>query len=131
MKRSLIVLTLALLFTTTAALLMGNPIILQLVEASSFHMGLRAAMMIILIALLVYRPPRSFASRACLLLLASVMSTAAVHQFFSYQLGLIDALVYVEVAIILALEGLESKPKLILGAGLPPRSRKIPVRYVT
>ena len=78
----------------------------------------------LLFFLLVTDPPRALAFRIVLGISAVAIVTTAVYSFLAYQLGFIDTVLYLEVAIILGLEALEPKTqpglwRRVFNRGLP------------
>lgn len=68
-----------------------------------------------LFVLLVTDPPRAILFRIILGMSAAIIMAMSIYGLFDYQLGLVDAVLYIEVAIILGLEALEPKvhPRLV------------------
>lgn len=73
------------------------------------HTALRAVILGSLIAILVSRPPRSFPFRMLLGAVSSLVLVVACVSMIDYQIGVLDAFLYLEVSIILAIEAIESQ----------------------
>lgn len=113
MKRTLIAGTIALL----AVVLLGSMFFTNEFTAalmvSSFGLQLvRVGLIIILAALLIWSPPRSLEFRIILGGVAAGLFLAGGVMLFDYRLGFIDSIIFIEVAIIFALEALET-PELV------------------
>lgn len=89
------------------------------------YLVVRVAVMLLLIGLLVTNPPRSHLFRTMLGVWAVALSVLAAQLLLTYQLHLLDAIVFIEVAIIFGVEALEMSK-----AGKPV-TRKIPVRKIS
>lgn len=86
---------------------------------------IRAVIMVLLIGLLVTHPPRSLLFRTMLGVWAVALSVLVGQLLLSYQIHILDAVVFIEVAIIFAIEALEMSK---VGK---PVARKIPVRKIS
>lgn len=71
-----------------------------------FEIG-RLLVAVLLLFLLFTEPPRSLAVRGVLGVGAAATFVVALQSLFNYQIGIIDCILYMEVAIIVALEALE------------------------
>ena len=96
-----------------AALLVGgvyfpNSFAMAFAGTSSAFMVVRIAIAILLSALLFTKPPRSVYFRAMLGVWAVSLSILASQLLMNYQLNLLDAVMFIEVAIIFGVEALES-----------------------
>ncbi|MBL8160287.1 hypothetical protein JNJ66_07585 [Candidatus Saccharibacteria bacterium] len=125
MKQLMILLTLVI----TAAMLISGVFfpdspLMWLGSTAPEYAGLRGGIIAMLIVLLCTKPPRALWLRSLLLAVAVALAGASLVQAMNYQLQLFDAALFIEVAIILAIEALE-------GHHRPARSlaRKITVEY--
>lgn len=89
---------------------------------STAYLVLRIVIMALLIGLLVTNPPRSRLFRTMLAVWAVALAVLAGQLLLSYQIFLLDAIVYIEVAIIFGTEALEAKTAA--------ETKKIPVRAI-
>lgn len=101
-----------------------NSLEMQLASTSLVYTIIRVAIIALLLIVLFTNPPRSEALRSVLgawaLLLAALSSSILV----SYQIEFFDAIVFMQVAIILGIEALEFTPDPVAA-----KTRRIPVRY--
>ena len=74
--------------------------------------GMRLAIVVMLLSLLFTNPPRSRSFRAVLGVFAAVVFTGSLTLMFRYQIGFIDALLFVETAIIVAIAALETPVRI-------------------
>lgn len=89
---------------------------------SSAYMVLRVVIMGLLIGLLVTNPPRSRLFRTMLATWAIALAVLAGQLLLSYQLFLLDAVLFIEIAIIFGTEALEHSSAAT--------TKKIPVRAI-
>lgn len=86
----------------------------------------RAAVVMLMIGLLVTNPPRRLAFRALLGVAALGFLTAAMSRIYSGSIQLVDALIFLEVAISFGLAALEGQPLARpVGARLQPLQRYV------
>jgi len=109
MKKLLITGTLIL----TAALLVSGVLypdhpLMWLASTSTTYGLVRAGLIAILTVLLFSHPPRAIHFRVFLGLTAAILSVGTATLLFTYQIGIVDALVLTEIAIIFALEAFEN-----------------------
>ena len=71
---------------------------------------MRAALIVVLMTLLITNPPRSQYFRTFLAGFASALFVGTIFLTQTYAVGLLDAVIFVEVAIICMIEALESDP---------------------
>jgi hypothetical protein len=69
---------------------------------------IRLGLVVILLGLLAFRPPRSFQARVFLGSVASVLGIVTLVLVGQYNIAFLDAIVFIEVAIILMIEALET-----------------------
>lgn len=108
MKQLLIIATLLL----TVALILGehyypNAPLMWMTIASPEGTWLRYGVIGLLALVLFSHPPRGVVMRAGLGGSALILAIATIQWLTSYHIGLIDAVVYIEVAIIVGIEALE------------------------
>lgn len=92
-------------------------------------LAIRTGVAALLVALLVTTPPRSKELRAVIGAGSLILVVVATQQLFAYHLGLFDALVFMEVAIIFAIEALETRTRIPVRQKDSP-AKKIPVLSV-
>lgn len=81
---------------------------------------IRGAIILLLLGLLVTQPPRSRLFRAMLGTWSVALAVLAGQLLLTYQIYLLDAVMFVEIAIIFAVEALETSTE--------PVTKKVPVR---
>jgi len=74
-----------------------------------YHGVLRTIIIAALIAVLFSRPPRSMQFRVALGVASSLIIGGACLSMIDYQIGVLDAILYLQVAIILAIEAIENQ----------------------
>lgn len=84
-----------------------DPFMNAFIGAGPVYNVFRAAAVALLIVLLVTNPPRTLRVRALLAGGSAALLGLLAYQFSTYQLYLLDAFVFVELAIIFAIEALE------------------------
>lgn len=107
-QKLLIVATLTLVLLFDVFRIYTDPTSVAPVGSIGFEIG-RLLTALFLVFLLITDPPRSLLFRSLLGVSACIIFGIATYSFFTYQLGFIDSVLYVEVAIILGLEALEPK----------------------
>lgn len=120
--------TLTLLFVATlfaGSIYFPDTFVMSLADTSAMYQFLRGAIVVLLISLLVTTPPRSMALRTMIGGWSFLLAVQAVEALVSYQLRLLDGLVFLEVAIILGIEALETRQ--IPVTKKPSPARRIPV----
>jgi len=109
MKKLLIVGTIIL---TTALLVSGalypDSPFMWLASTSVGYEITRAGLIAVLAVLLFSNPPRALYFRFFLAACAACLGIATIGLLFTFQMNLIDAIVFMEIAIIFAIEALES-----------------------
>ena len=110
--KSLIILLTGLSVIIMSGISLGNNegILRLLMGNTEFDFVARIVILVGLIALLVTSRPRSVALRSTFALAAIVIFTGVAIQFFSYQLLLFDAGLYIIAGIALLIEALEPNP---------------------
>lgn len=81
--------------------------LLWFVDTSPVYLFLRSVMVLLMIGLLVTSPPRSKLLRSSLAIFAVMLVVVVVERVMAYQIHLLDVIIFIEVAIILAIESLE------------------------
>jgi len=99
-------------FLLVAAALVGsmmhtNDPFMWFVSSQPAFQAVRGTLLLALLALLFSRPPRSLAFRVMLGLCAMVVAVMTAHGVQTYEVNLIDAVLFIEVAIIFGIEALE------------------------
>lgn len=97
-----------------AALLAGgiwmtDSFYMSFADTGTMHTVLRAVVVVGLMIILFSRPPRSAPVRMVLGALSSVILIGACASMIDYHVGPLDAVLYLQVSIILALEAIESQ----------------------
>ena len=109
MKKLLIAGTIASLAALTIATSVGHDDLLAAFASSDIIMqGVRVALISLLASLLITSPPRSIHFRTILGVVSAALSFSVVFMLERYTIGFIDAMFFVEVAIIFALESIET-----------------------
>jgi hypothetical protein len=88
---------------------------------------LRIGVGVLLLVLLFTNPPRSYALRSVLGAGAIVLAIVSVQMLLSYRLYLLDAIVFLEVAILFGIEALEVRSRSIPVRHKETKAHKIPV----
>lgn len=119
--------TIALVFGLMASLhLYPDTIITMFADDSTVFMALRAGIVVMLLSLLMTNPPRSQALRLLIGTWSVALIALTSHLFLNYQLLLLDAILFVEVAIIFGVEALEAKRVIPVNKHYsPPRRIKV------
>ena len=84
--------------------------LMSFADTGIVHSVLRGLVIIGLAVIVVSRPPRSERVRLLLGTLSSIILAGACASMVDYHVGLLDAVVYLLVSIVLALEALEPQP---------------------
>jgi hypothetical protein len=100
-----------------------NTLEMRLADTSLFYTLIRAVMIALLVTVLVTNPPRSPKLRSIIGVWAIVLAAFSSSILFSYNIEFLDALVFMQVAIILGIEALEVGPVRV------SETRRIPVRF--
>ena len=109
MKKLLIAGTIASLATLTIATSVGHDSLLAAFASNDIIMqGVRIALIGLLAALLITSPPRSLHFRTILGAVSAALSFGVVLMLERYAIGFLDAVFFIEVAIIFALESIET-----------------------
>ena len=124
MKRVIIAGTIVLLIAIIVTTALGQDGLLQaFISGDPVSQGVRVVLIGLLGALLLSSPPRSIEFRSALGVASAFLTFGVAIMLSQYYMAALDALLFVEVAIIFALEAIES-PVLAKGTG-----KKIPVVY--
>lgn len=109
MKRIIIAGTIALLATVfLGSLFHIEHTLLILTSGSIEFQVIRLALIGLLAALLIWSPPRSLDFRTILGAVSAVLTFGTAFMLSNYQIGIFDALIFIEVALIFALESAEA-----------------------
>jgi hypothetical protein len=99
------------LLLTSGLLYVGvyNPqsFIMGFADASTLSTILRSVVVVVLVAILISRPPRSMVFRFMLGAVSLLILGLSFISMMSYHIGVLDVAIYLEVSIIFALEALE------------------------
>lgn len=107
-QKLLIIAALAIVLLFNVFHVYTDPTSLAPVGSIGFEIG-RYLTALFLFFLLITDPPRSLLFRSVLGISGCMIFGIATYSLFTYQLGFIDSVLYMEVAIILGLEALEPK----------------------
>ena len=125
-NRFLIATTLLLIVAMSlVAIVYPDTFLTQLVETSVAYHVIRAGIGVLLIGLLITYAPRSLVFRLTLGVWALALATTALQLLFTYQMNVLDAVVFTELAIIFGIEALETRSIPIKKPHIP--ARRIPV----
>lgn len=130
MKKLLIAGTIASLAALTLATSVGQDHLLAAFASNDIMLQVvRGALIVLLAGLLLSSPPRSLHFRTILGVVSAALTFSVVLMLERYTIGLIDAILFVEVAIIFALESIESPAVKRAGTKIPvvyrPQNEKI------
>lgn len=109
MKKSIIIGTVVLLVAVTAAIAFGvaHPLLL-ITEQGIWYQLIRLALVGLLLALVFTDPPRSLYFRVTLGVFAAALFAGPLAMMLSYQIGIVDSMLFSLVAIIFAIEAIEA-----------------------
>ncbi len=109
MKRIIIAGTIVLLVTIIATVMLGQDGLLQaFISNDPVSQVVRVALIGLLVTLLLASPPRSLEFRSALSMASAALTFGVAIMLSQYYIAALDALLYVEIAIIFALEAVES-----------------------
>lgn len=124
MKRVIIAGTIAFLAAITVGLALTHDVLLEAVAANNTASQIiRVVVIGLLLALLFTSPPRSAYFRIALGFASAILTIGVAVLLSQYEMPALDSLLFVEVAIIFAMEALES------GAAITNPAKKIAVVY--
>lgn len=83
--------------------------LMSFASAGYIHTALRVLVVVGLIVVLVSQPPRSPQVRLILGLVSATLLVGGIVSIVDYRIGILDVMLYTQVAIILAIEALENK----------------------
>ena len=112
-------------FLFVGSIYFPDTLVMSLADTSITYQFLRGAIIVLLVSILVTTPPRSPMLRSMIGAWSFLLAVQAIEALFSYQLRLLDGLVFLEVAIILGIEALEARQ--IPVTKKPSPTRRIPV----
>lgn len=108
MKRLIISATIAYLAVVTiGTMIQPDQVLTAFVAGDTLSQAVRVLLIGLLTSFLFIRPPRSMHLRVFLGVASIALAVGAVSLIPSYVIGVFDAILYVEVAIIFAIEALE------------------------
>lgn len=87
--------------------------LMWLASTSLNYAYMRVALIIVLVTLLLTSPPRSAYFRLFLIGFSSALFISTIALSYWYAIGLLDAIVFIEVSIIFMIEALEATPEKI------------------
>jgi len=130
MKRLLIAGTIAFLAAIMVSTAVGQDSLLQAFTSSdAASQVIRLALIGLLASLLFVKPPRSIQFRTALSIASAALTFGVTIMLSQYQVAPLDALLFIEAAIIFALEAMESPVSLKVGKKIPvvyrPQNEKI------
>jgi hypothetical protein len=134
MKRFLTITTLVILVTL---LILGintpSNTLMLLAATTQDYVFVRIGLIMIVASLLIYQPPRSKAFRVTLAVVATALLSTGLWTTFNYEIKLFDALMLLEIAILLYLEAAELGVEKSTGRrpGMTSERRAIKVKYQT
>lgn len=113
------------------ALLVGGiyypeSLLMSLTDTSDSYVAIRLTMAVLLLSLLLTKPPRSRLLRSVIGAWSIVLAVTSVQALLNYQLRLFDALVFLEVAVVFAVEALETRVTIPVEKK-PSKRHRIPV----
>lgn len=108
----------SIMYPTTTAM--------SLADTSPLFTAIRSSIVVLLVWLLLTKPPRSYALRIGVGAWALALATLTVVLLFSYQIRVFDAIIFLEVAVIFAVEALESRISIPVDKK-PSQRHRIPV----
>lgn len=94
-----------------AGVMYPESFIMWFADTSTTFAVIRAIALSFLVALLVSKPPRSVIFRSGLGLMALVLAFASISSLYTYEMGIVDAVIFFEMSIIMAIEALELRQK--------------------
>lgn len=121
-----------LLLILVIALLIGGiyypgSFMMSLAGTDTLYSLIRGAIVVLLIGLLVTNPPRSYVLRAIIGVWSVLLAATSVQLLYSYRVNILDAIVFIEIAIIFAIEALETRRRTIPVSKKHSPARKIHV----
>lgn len=121
----------ATLLLVTSLLIGGiyfaDTLLMSLAGTDTASLMLRIGVGTLLLALLLTNPPRSLALRTALGAWAVLLAFVSVQMLLGYRLYILDAIVFIQVAILFAIEALEVGPTNIPVRHKETKAHKIPV----
>lgn len=126
--KSLIAMT--LLYVTLllgACFMFPHSFLTSVADPSLGYAVLRGVIIALLISLLVTKPPRSRKLRAVIGAGSVLFGMMAIQSIFNYDMRLLDSVVFMEVAIILGIEALETRVVHVHVRAEPSLTKKVKV----
>lgn len=130
MNTSKTLIGLTLVFVTTllvGGLMYPESLLMAFAGVGVTFTVLRIVMIALLVGLLLTNPPRPHMFRTMLGVWAVALAVTAGQLLMNYQIHMLDAILFIEVAIIFGAEALEMNP----AKANKPVTRKIPVRKIS
>lgn len=101
-----------------------NSLVMNFAGKTESYDFLRGGLVVLLIGLLVTNPPRSVLLRSVLATGSVLLVATSVHLLLTYQINILDVIVFMQIAIIFGIEALEPGTATIKGFSLPRQSHK-------
>lgn len=98
--------------------------LMWLASTDSSYAYIRAALIALLVTLLLSSPPRSLHFRVSLAAIAAALLVSVVWLSASYAVGVVDAVIFAEVAVIFMIEALETDVAKVRRLGFAKLSAK-------
>lgn len=92
-----------------SSIMQPDGFVMSFAAGGAVHGVLRGLIVGALLAVLLSRPPRSMPFRIVLGAVSSVVLAGACVSMMDYQIGILDAILYLQVSIILAIEAIENQ----------------------
>lgn len=122
MKHLIIAGTIALIAAMLIGLHINSDALFSELGSSTLEYDIiRVTLIATLLGLVFSRPPRSTSFRALLSVMGAILVTSAAVMLLHYQMRLLDAVVFIQVAIIFAIEAAEASPHV----ELPVKEQKL------
>lgn len=100
-------------------LLVPDSFVMSFASAGIVHSVLRAVVIVGLVIVLLSRPPRSAQVRLLLGTVSTMLVAGSCASIINYQIGILDIILYTQVAIILAIEAIEIQTAPVRFASRP------------
>lgn len=103
-----------------------DALVMSMADTSLYFTLIRGVIVVLLLSLLLTKPPRSQALRLVIGLWSALLATVSLQGFIDYRIQLFDALIFLEVAVIFAVEALETRVTIPVSKK-PSQRHRIPV----
>jgi hypothetical protein len=98
-----------------------NTLEMSLADTTMPYTILRGVIILLLISILVTNPPRSLVLRGIIGAWSLILAGESLQIFYNYEVRLLDAIVFMQVATILGIEALETRQIPVSKKYSPPR----------